>query len=268
MKLIGFLFALSLTSLTLAAPLQIFDAHLHYNLDAREELSVDQVIERLDRAGIEKALVSSTDDTGTQHLVNADSERFLPALRPYRRSGETKSWMYDESVLPYLRTQLQQHQYVAMGEFHAFEEHMNLPTVQGLIDLARKHALVLHIHGDRGAVDQLFLQWPEAKVLWAHAGFDDAKSVAEALAEHSTLWIDLSHRPDISTWAGLAPDWERLFLQYPERFVLGSDTYTIERWSKLGFYALDARDWLSVLPDDVAMKIAYANAATLFLGIR
>lgn len=251
----------------LAGPLPIFDTHLHYNRDARSSLSVEQVIERLDQSGVERALVSSTDDLGTQLLVNAAPNRFLPALRPYRNAGETKSWMYDETVVPYLKAQLQQHRYVAMGEFHAFEQHIALPTVQALVALAREHDLVLHIHGDRGAVNQLFLGWPGARVLWAHAGFDDAEIVAEALDEHPYLWIDLSHRPDISTWAGLAPQWEQLFLQYPDRFVLGSDTYTLERWEKLGFYALDARDWLSVLPDDVAKKIAYENAATL-LNIR
>lgn len=252
---------------SLAAPLLIFDTHLHYNLDARSSLSVEQVIERLDQSGVARALVSSTDNLGTELLIEAAPDRFLPALRPYRRAGEIKSWMYDETVVPYLREQLQKNRYVAMGEFHAFEPHVALPTVQALIAMAREHNLVLHIHGDRGAVNQLFLSWPQARVLWAHAGFDDAEIVAEALDEHSNLWVDLSHRPDISTWAGLAPQWQQLFLQYPDRFLLGSDTYTLERWQKLGFYMLDARDWLSTLPAHVAKKIAHENAAEL-LGIR
>lgn len=256
-----------LVELSYAEALPIFDAHLHFNNDARNRLSVDQVIGALDQAGIDKVLVSSTDDLGTQYLVEAAPDRFLPALRPYRGPGEIKTWMYDESVITYLAEQLGNRSYVALGEFHAFEQHMELSAVQGLIELARQYQLVLHIHGDQGAVSKLFSTWPEARVIWAHAGFEDPDTVMASLDKFTNLWVDLSHRPDISTWAGLAPDWERMFIAYPERFLLGSDTHNLERWENLRFYALDARDWLSVLPDSIAKKIAYENAETLF-GIR
>lgn len=247
-----------------AQPLEIFDTHLHYNSDARQQLSVAQVIQELDAANITRVLVSSTDDTGTQLLIAAEPKRFLPALRPYRQSGETKSWMYDLSVVEHLKTQLAKHTYVAMGEFHAFEEHINLPVVQEMIKLAQEHQLVLHHHGDFAAVEKLFAAWSDAKLLWAHAGFEEAETVNHALERYPSLWVDLSHRPDISTWAGLAPEWEELFKKHPTRFVLGSDTYSLERWKKLEFHTLDARDWLSVLPTDVAKNIAFRNAQRLF----
>lgn len=247
-----------------AQQLIIFDTHLHYNSDARQHFSVAEVIETLNDANITRVLVSSTDDEGTQLLVEAAPALFLPALRPYRRAGETKTWMYDPSVIDHLESMLARNRYLAMGEFHAFEEHIQLPVVQAMVDLAREHSLVLHHHGDYGAVEKLFESWPKARLLWAHAGFEEPETVRLALERYPNLWVDLSHRGDISTWAGLAQQWRELFEAFPERFVLGSDTYTLERWKNVGFYALDARDWLSVLPKDVAENIAYRNAQRLF----
>lgn len=256
---------LLLSSLPLsAASLRIFDTHLHYNTDALEQFGPEEVLKLLDDAGISQVLVSSTDDTGTQKLLNAAPGRVLPALRPYRKPGTIKTWMHDQTVIPYLETKLAQHKYIAFGEFHAFEEHIDLPVVTGAVELAKAHNLLLHVHGDKGAVEKLFALWPEARVLWAHAGFDDPENVTALLSRHANLWIDLSHRSDISTWAGLAANWEQAFMTHPERYLVGSDTYSLERWKKLGFFALNTRDWLSVLPEEIARKIAYENAQTLF----
>lgn len=249
-----------------AEPLRLFDTHLHYNLDARQEITPQQVLDKLDAAGINRVLLSSTDDEGTQMLYRLAPHRILPALRPYRQPGTIKTWMYDESVVAYLQERLTENTYVAFGEFHAFEEHIDLPVVKQSLSLAKANDLLLHIHGDAGAVQKLFDTWPEARVLWAHAGFDDPENIDSLMSQHSNLWVDLSHRSDISTWAGLAANWEALFRAYPNRFLFGTDTYSLERWGKLSLYTLDARDWLSTLPETLAKKIAYENANTLFGG--
>jgi len=256
---------LGLNSLCLSAePIPLFDTHLHYNTDAMQQFAPQAVIQQLDSAGIEKVLVSSTDDRGTQELLKLAPDRVLPALRPYRQPGTIKTWMYDETVIKHLESKLARHTYIVFGEFHAFEEHIDLPVVQRSVELAKAHNLILHIHGDAGAVEKLFKQWPQARVIWAHAGFEDPENVTALLKRHSNLWIDLSHRSDISTWAGLAANWEQAFQDHPDRFMVGSDTYSLERWSQLGNFALDTRDWLSVLPHELARKIAYQNAQALF----
>jgi len=256
---------LTLNSLCLSAePIPLFDTHLHYNTDAVGQFDPQAVIQKLDSAGIEKVLVSSTDDSGTQELLKLAPSRVVPALRPYRQPGTIKTWMYDESVIEHLDSKLAQHTYIVFGEFHAFEEHIDLPVIQRSVELAKAHNLILHIHGDARAVDKLFKQWPQARVLWAHAGFDDPENVTALLRRHANLWVDLSHRSDISTWAGLAANWEEAFMTHPDRFMVGSDTYSLERWSKLRNIVLDTRDWLSVLPQELARKIAYQNAQALF----
>ena len=114
---------LTLNSLCLSAePIPLFDTHLHYNTDAVGQFDPQAVIQKLDSAGIEKVLVSSTDDSGTQELLKLAPSRVVPALRPYRQPGTIKTWMYDESVIEHLDSKLAQHTYIVFGEFHAFEE--------------------------------------------------------------------------------------------------------------------------------------------------
>lgn len=94
---------LTLNSLCLSAePIPLFDTHLHYNTDAVGQFDPQAVIQKLDSAGIEKVLVSSTDDSGTQELLKLAPSRVVPALRPYRQPGTIKTWMYDESVIEHL----------------------------------------------------------------------------------------------------------------------------------------------------------------------
>jgi hypothetical protein len=76
-----------------AEPLPIFDAHLHYSHDAWEMVPPSIALELLRKAGVRRALVSSSDDDGQQRLVKLASDVFLPSLRPYRRRGEISSWV-------------------------------------------------------------------------------------------------------------------------------------------------------------------------------
>jgi len=55
-----------------------------------------------------------------------------------------------------------------------------------------------------------------------------------------------------------------LFERYPERFLLGSDTWINARWDSYGSTMGDYRSWLAQLPRDVAEKIAFLNAERLF----
>ena len=41
-----------------------------------------------------------------------------------------------------------------------------------MVALARQYDLMLHAHSDADAVERLFAQWPQARILWAPSGFD------------------------------------------------------------------------------------------------
>ena len=260
LKILPGLVAIVIGSSAAANERPIFDAHIHYSHDAVEQVPPEQVAKILRDAGVRKALVSSSDDNGTQLLLAAAPDIIVPALRPYRRRGEINSWMHDETVIDYLETNLAKNVYEAIGEFHAYGDDIKTPVIQRMIALARERDLILHHHGDREALDVIFETWPGARVLWAHSGFDDPASVADALDTYPKLWADLAFRSDMAARGVLDPDWQAAFEAHPDRFMVGTDTFAPERWYYVGPHADFSRDWLNLLPDVIADNIAFANA--------
>lgn len=238
----------------------IFDAHIHYSHDAVASVPPEQVAKILRQAGVRKALVSSSDDNGTQLLLAAAPDIVVPALRPYRRRGEINTWMHDPKVVAYLEDNLARHTYHAIGEFHAFGDDIKTPVIQRLIALARERNLLLHHHGDRQALDLIFETWPQARVLWAHSGFADPDEIVDALNQYPTLWADLAYRSDMVSRGEVDPDWLAAFMAHPDRFMVGTDTFAPERWYYVGEHARFSRSWLAKLPDQLADNIAFANA--------
>lgn len=250
-----------------AQELPIFDAHIHYSHDAVSLVPPEQVAKILRDAGVRKALVSSSDDNGTQLLMKAAPDIVVPALRPYRRRGAIGTWMHDDGVITYLEANLAKNTYFAIGEFHAYGDDIKTPVVQRMIALARENDLLLHHHGDREALDLIFETWPQARVLWAHSGFTTPQDVTNALETHPKLWADLAYRSDMVTRGDVDPDWRAAFETHPDRFMVGTDTFAPERWYYVKEHAEFSRGWLSQLPAALADKIAYVNAERM-LGLK
>ena len=250
-----------------AEALPIFDAHLHYSHDAWELVPPKQAVQLLRAAGLRGALVSSSNDEGTQMLLREAPDLIVPELRPYRTRGEISSWVRDDSVLRYLEERLAKYRYAGIGEFHLFGADAELPVPRRMVALAREHGLLLHAHSDVDAVDRLFTQWREARVLWAHSGFERPEKVRETLRRHPRLWCDLAYRNDQATSgvSGTKVDaaWREAFTEFPDRFMVGTDTFTPERWHYVGPHARGAREWLADLPPALAERIAWRNAEAL-----
>ena len=126
--------------------------------------------------------------------------------------------------------------------------------------------LLDRLHADADAVVRHFQQDPKARVLWAHSGFERPEKVREMLRTYPTLWCDLAFLTSHASNGKVAPGWREAFLEFPDRFVLGTDTFTPERWHYVIEHARWARQWLADLPPDVARKIAYENGDRLFGG--
>jgi len=260
---------LALTSQAQAAsPLPIFDAHLHYSHDAWDQLPPARAVALLREAGLKAALVSSSSDEGTQQLLAAAPDLVLPALRPYRQRGELGTWMHDPTVIPYLEDRLRRFRYVAIGEFHAYGDQADTPVMRRVVQLAREHGLYLHAHGDADAIERQFRQDPQARILWAHAGFDAPERVAEMLRRHPGLWCDLAFRSDHAVGGKVDPAWRAVFMAHPDRFLVGTDTFTPERWHYVVPHAQFSRAWLTDLPPAVAEQIAWKNGERLFGALR
>lgn len=247
-----------------AAELPIFDAHLHYSHDAVQAVPPAQAIAILRQAGLRKAMVSSSDDDGTQTLLNLAPDLIVPALRPYRRRSDISIWLRDEAIIGYLEARLSRYRYVAIGEFHVYGADADLPNMRRVVALARRYALFLHAHGDADAIERLFAQDKDARILWAHSGFDRPEAVRAMLARFPRLWCDLAFRNDQAPGGQLDPAWRALFLAFPDRFVVGTDTFTPERWHYIGEHARQTRTWLAALPAEIAERIAFRNGEALF----
>lgn len=256
--------ALFISLATAADELPIFDAHLHYSHDAWDLLPVENVIAILKKAGVKRALVSSSDDAGQQRLRAAAPDVIIPELRPYRRRGETGTWMRDESVIAYMEENLKKRRYVGIGEFHLFGADADLPIPRRMVQLARQYGLFLHAHSDADAVERLFKQWPQARILWAHSGFDRPERVREMLRKYPNLYCDLAFRTDHAGSGKVDPDWRAAFTEFPDRFMVGTDTFTPERWHYVPEHAKWSRGWLAGLPKDVAERIAWKNGEEIF----
>jgi len=243
-----------------AAELPIFDAHIHFSHDAADQIPVAEAVAILRKAGLKGALVSSSNDEGTQKLYEAAPDIVIPELRPYRSRGEIATWVRDASVVDYLEARLKRYQYVAIGEFHLYGADADLPVPRRMVELAREYDLMLHAHSDADAVARLFAQWPQARILWAHSGFDRPEKVREMLRKHPNLWADLAFRTDQASAGKVDVEWRKAFEEFPDRFMVGTDTFTPERWYFIGEHAEWSRAWLKDLPPPLAERIAWKNA--------
>ncbi len=248
-----------------AQELPIFDAHIHYNRSDWDVLPPGQVLAVLDQAGVQRALVSSTPDDGTVQLYEAAPQRIVPFLRPYRTREDMGSWHSDPAVQAYVEERLKRGIYKGIGEFHLSATYADAPTVRRFAALAAQQQLFFHAHVDEATIEKFLHLYPQVRILWAHAGMSaPAATVGRLLEQSANLWVELSMRFDIASGDRLDPAWRAVFLRYPDRFMVGTDTWTTSRWNELVSGMQIIRSWLAQLPQEVAEQIAYRNAGRLF----
>ena len=260
---LGSIYLLVLSSIAMAVdPMPLFDGHIHYNRDAWTLYPPETALTILEKLGIEQALVSSTPDDGTLMLYELAPERIIPILRPYRTSADRGTWFGDPEVLAYVEKRLERGHYKGIGEFHVWGSQAQTPEMKRYVELAVKNDLFLHAHCDETAVETLIGFNPAVRVLWAHGGMTTPPETIDViLAEYPNVWVELSYRYDeIMVEDELSPVWRTLFLKYPNRFILGTDTWSTNRWAHVEDVVRTARAWIAKLPRSVADKILYENA--------
>jgi hypothetical protein len=246
----------------------IFDTHLHYSQDAWGLFTAQDILALMDQAGIYRALVSSTPDDGTIQLYQLAPDRIVPILRPYRTRADMATWTRDATVVSYVEERLAQGSYYrGFGEFHlGAGESANLAP-RRFADLSAELDLYLHAHADATAVAELAALRSDAKILWAHAGMGATPATIESLlARYPNVSVELALRTDVAPGGRLDPAWATLFAQYPDRFMIGTDTWIPSRWPQLPRLMADVRTWLRQLPRDLAERIASGNAEAHFGG--
>lgn len=248
-----------------AQRLPVFDAHIHYNRPQWESLAPNAVLDILRKGGVTRAFVSSTPDEGTLSLHRMAPQLIVPVLRPYRDWSDRTSWFRNADILAYLKDRLRTNGnvYRGIGEFHMGWEDADSDIFRHIVELAAKRSLFLHAHVDDVTIAKLAGMRQDVCVLWAHAGMSaEPEVISRLLDRFSNLWTELSLRWDVSH-DGLKPEWRRLFLRHPARFLIGTDTWNLNQWEFLPATLDGYRQWLRELPASVAKKIAYQNAETL-----
>lgn len=131
------------------------------------------------------------------------------------------------------------------------------------------------LHANIPALERLLAHNPRAKIVWAHAGCDytgyRTPELSRRLLEaHSNLYMEIKVDPlnpglnsPLDSGGKLKPDWLKLFRDFPDRFVIGSDQH----------YPMPAKGpqrWQTVirlfnqLPPDLRRSIGTENAVRIY----
>ena len=259
----------------------LFDAHLHYNEEAWNGQTgphpLPDVLARMQRNGVRAIVANSRPNDGTKALADAPQTRaagvtVVPFVRLYRNRADYDNWFRDETIYTLVQTELARGTgagpYKGLGEFHLYDSaNANGPVARKLMQLAEKQQLAVLAHVDDVAIDLLMAHAPKARLIWAHTGIGGAPAarVDALMARYPLLMGELSYRPGLTCDDGqLCPEWRALVTKYPDRFLIGSDTWVNQRWLYYDELMQGYRRWLGGLPPDVARKVAWDNGARLF----
>lgn len=249
-------------------PIEIFDAHLHYNWEPTPTYPVDEVLALFKKHRVTGILATSRPNTGTHALMDARAAglQVVPFIRPYRVRADIGTWFKDLVIFDLIEDEYKRGYYRGVGEFHLSGKAADTEIVKKTVDFAVAHDLYLHAHADAEALETLMRHNPKARIIWAHTGFGlPTDRVAALLDKYPAVWGELSYRGGIVDGQGkLTPEWRALFERYPDRFLIGSDTWVPERWQRYGEIMAEYRGWLAQLPPEIAARIAHGNARSLF----
>lgn len=263
--LVALLFSVLAASPALAEQ-PLFDAHLHYNAEHAEQIEPAQALSILQQAGIARAVIIGRPPEQALALHALAPERIVPMLGVYRDLADKQAWVFDAALPGRVERMLEDERWRAIGELHLFTAQRHSPVFHSLVRIATERGLPLLMHCDPSVIDTLFEIAPEATVIWAHAGaYPYPPLLRDYLERHPSLHLDLSVRDArIAPGGELDPAWENLLLEFPDRFLVGVDTYWTGRWFEAETVADEMRNWLAQLPDEVARAIAWDNATRLF----
>ena len=237
-----------------------------------------------------------TQALGTQYFFALGQEEFS---RVFFSAGPTG--LIDPSSIAFVEMfavadqMLSKREAYGFGELHidnskSFSTHQfarkiqfDNPVVRKMFDLANKHGAVLqfHMQGDNSAnneaLSKYLNEFPNAKVVLSHSmPWSKQLLLKELLSKHKNLYMELSAkgsalgaREAAQVFNRSGPKADRLGLieEFPDRFMLGSDTHAPNE-NKYDDVILEIREGLlPYLKPDTLKKVAHQNAVAVF-GLR
>lgn len=134
------------------------------------------------------------------------------------------------------------------------------------------------LHENLTAFERLLSHNRNARIVWAHVGWDNTGHLTVALMRrlletHPNLYLSvkvdplsLPHNRPLNESREIRPEWTDLIRAFPDRFVIGSDQF-------YGIPGLTPRRppssqgprvFLNQLPPDLARKVGYENAVRIY----
>jgi len=127
------------------------------------------------------------------------------------------------------------------------------------------------------AFERLVAHNPRTKIIWAHGGWDNTgirtpALVRQLLQAHPNLYMEIKIDPlnaglnsplDSGATGKLKPEWLKLFQDFPDRFVIGSDQHypmpenQPQRWQAV-------ITMFNQLPPDVRRKVGVENVGKIY----
>jgi hypothetical protein len=255
----------------------LFDAHLHYNDEAQGPYPLADVLGRMQRSGVRAILANSRPNDGTKVLASAAAATraagvtVVPFVRLYRDRADYSGWFRDDSIVTLVQRELAAGTaagpYRGLGEFHLYDSaNANGPVAVALMKLAQERGLAVLAHCDEVAIEKLLAHAPRAQLIWAHSGIGGTPvpQVRALMQRHPTLRGELSYRPGLTEGGRLAAAWRDTLTAFPERFLIGSDTWINARWQQYEALMDEYRAWLGELPAPLARRVGWGNGAALF----
>ena len=175
----------------------------------------------------------------------------------------------------------------ATPEQHAPPDH---PLFLLLADIAAEHGVPIGLHmeaipedlalrgsGNIASLERLLAHNRRTRIIWAHLGWDNTglrttELCRRLLHANPNLYMDIKIDPlkpgknsplTEGASGAIRPEWLRLFQDFPDRFVIGSDQHYPQPKT-------EAQRWEAVvtlfnqLPPDLRRKIGTENAARLY----
>ena len=220
------------------------DVHVHFNWDQEEIISADEVVAKIKAAGVAFAVVASTPTVLALDLKRAGGDLIVPLFSPYIHELGIRDWYREPKVLELAEAGLANGLYRGVGEIHfmvGFKPRPDNPIFLKLLELAKQYDVPALIHVDAGS-EKMFVgicrQHPDLRILFAHAGGRlYASHVRRVIERCGNVTVEFSAR-DPWRYGGLTgddglllPEWRKLVLDYPERFVVGRRVQRNQRQS-------------------------------------
>ena len=300
-KQLFFLFGFGLAGLLLylpeAIPGEIYFIDAHSQAD--EEIDRDELIRRMDAAGIRKTILSARRKRRAFDVADWSEvypDRLIASVR-------VKSKHYIRNTKKFynkLNKQLKSNRFNAISEvllYHAQKGELapevivypDDKRVDTVLKAAKKHnwPVVIHIefaaiHGAMrekfySKMEKLVAQHPQQAFCLIHMGQLKANEVSTLINKHRNLFFITSHSNPYAVhrskqpWMNmfnknkLSPAWRDLTIKHPDRFIFALDNVWGEHWRNN--YTEQVELWrqaLQDLPAKVAHAIAHKNAERLW----